>query len=77
MKYDADGRVGSPCVNVCRIDARTGWCEGCWRTLDEIAAWSSMDDDGRRAVWSRLSGRALQPATAADQEAPQPRDKLR
>ena len=28
----------SPCINVCRMDERTGWCEGCQRTLTEIAA---------------------------------------
>jgi uncharacterized protein len=49
--------VPSPCVNVCRIDAATGLCEGCTRTLDEIAAWASMDDDGRRAVWRTIAVR--------------------
>ncbi|HET9644511.1 MAG TPA: DUF1289 domain-containing protein [Burkholderiaceae bacterium] len=77
MKLDADGRVGSPCVNVCRIDARTGWCEGCLRTLDEIAAWSSLDDDGRREVWSRLAGRIEQTAGWADQETLPLKDKPR
>ena len=46
--------VPSPCVNVCRMDARSGRCEGCHRTLDEIAEWSRMDDDERRGVWKRL-----------------------
>ncbi len=46
--------VPSPCISVCRIDARTGLCIGCVRTLDEIAAWSVLDDDQRRAVWRRL-----------------------
>jgi predicted Fe-S protein YdhL (DUF1289 family) len=46
--------VPSPCVNVCRMDARTGWCEGCLRTLDEIAGWSKMDGPARRAVWTLL-----------------------
>ena len=36
----------------------TGLCEGCLRTLDEIAAWSSLDDAGKRAVWQRLAQRA-------------------
>jgi len=49
--------VPSPCTNVCRIDGRTGWCEGCARTLDEIAAWSSMSDAEKRAVWSALNQR--------------------
>jgi predicted Fe-S protein YdhL (DUF1289 family) len=49
--------VASPCTNVCRIDASTGFCEGCLRTLDEIAAWSSMDDAQKRGVWRALAAR--------------------
>ncbi len=32
----------SPCTSLCVLDRSTGWCEGCGRTLDEIARWSSM-----------------------------------
>ncbi len=53
----ADAPVPSPCIDVCRIDAATGVCVGCRRTLDEIAAWSRMDDAGKRAVWALLPGR--------------------
>jgi predicted Fe-S protein YdhL (DUF1289 family) len=56
MSQDAAG-VASPCINVCRMDAATGWCEGCLRTIDEIAAWGSMHDDDKRAVWQRLEQR--------------------
>ena len=42
--------VDSPCVSVCRMDAATGWCEGCLRTLDEIARWSRLDEAERRKV---------------------------
>jgi uncharacterized protein len=52
--------VPSPCTNVCRIDPRTGWCEGCGRTLDEIAAWSTMSDADKRAVWAQLTQRRQQ-----------------
>ena len=47
----------SPCVSVCEMDARTGLCRGCYRTLDEIAAWSVLDDDARRAVMDALPAR--------------------
>ncbi|MFO1245275.1 MAG: DUF1289 domain-containing protein [Ramlibacter sp.] len=33
-------------------------CEGCFRTLDEIAAWSRMGDDDKRAVWALIAQRA-------------------
>lgn len=51
-------RPASPCVNLCRMDPATGWCEGCRRTLDEIAAWSSMDAVRREAVWQQLPARS-------------------
>jgi predicted Fe-S protein YdhL (DUF1289 family) len=46
--------VKSPCINVCRLHAGTGWCEGCLRTIDEIAAWGAMDDRLKRDVLARL-----------------------
>jgi predicted Fe-S protein YdhL (DUF1289 family) len=39
------------------MDPRTGWCEGCQRTIDEIANWSRFDDDAKRAVWADLGRR--------------------
>ena len=39
------------------MDERTGWCEGCLRTLDEIADWSAMDARAKRAVWKLLPQR--------------------
>ena len=47
----------SPCTKVCAIDAATGWCAGCLRTIDEIAAWGSLDAGAQRAVWQRLAAR--------------------
>jgi uncharacterized protein len=50
--------VASPCTNVCRISRRTGWCEGCRRTMDEITRWPHANDDERRAILALLPGRA-------------------
>ncbi|WP_085483473.1 DUF1289 domain-containing protein [Paraburkholderia susongensis] len=52
--------VPSPCINVCRMDASTGWCEGCLRTIDEIAGWSMFDDDAKRAVWDAIEARHVE-----------------
>jgi uncharacterized protein len=52
--------VASPCISVCRMDEATGWCVGCWRTLDEIAVWSLLDDPEKREVWVELGRRRLQ-----------------
>ncbi|HEX6708271.1 MAG TPA: DUF1289 domain-containing protein [Albitalea sp.] len=54
--------VPSPCNSVCRMNPSTGLCEGCFRTLDEIAAWSRLDDDEKRAVWQRLAQRRQESA---------------
>ncbi len=54
---EQDTPVPSPCVSICRMDASSGWCEGCLRTIDEIAVWSVLDEDEKRAVWALLPQR--------------------
>jgi predicted Fe-S protein YdhL (DUF1289 family) len=49
--------VPSPCINVCRMSAETGWCEGCFRTIDEIACWSGATREDKLAVLARLDAR--------------------
>ena len=44
----------SPCVQICRIDSANQRCEGCGRTLDEIACWSRMSEADKAPVWERL-----------------------
>ena len=56
-KFDTEV-VPSPCISVCRVDADSGCCEGCLRTLVEIAAWSRLDNDGKRGVWRVIEQRA-------------------
>ena len=50
-------RVPSPCISVCVMDAASGVCIGCLRTLDEIAAWSVLDAGAKRAVLADLPQR--------------------
>ena len=50
--------IESPCILVCSIDLKTGFCFGCGRTRDEIADWIAMSPDQRRAVMAELPGRA-------------------
>jgi uncharacterized protein len=52
--------VPSPCISVCRMHEPTGWCEGCLRTLDEIAFWSVLDEDDKRAVHAELDRRRIE-----------------
>lgn len=48
--------VQSPCVSICRM--KDGLCEGCGRTLGEIAEWSMASDDRRRAILARIAAAA-------------------
>lgn len=38
--------VLSPCIGVCELRA-DGLCAGCFRSADEIAAWSTLSDPVR------------------------------
>lgn len=59
LQADVGKHVPSPCQSVCIMHPTTGWCEGCMRSLDEIAAWSRMDSVDKRAVWAQLPGRLV------------------
>lgn len=52
--------IPSPCVSVCRMDAGSGLCEGCFRTLEEIRVWSGSDDAAKKVMWARLTERFTQ-----------------
>lgn len=32
----------SPCTGICRLDPADGLCQGCLRTMEEIAGWSRL-----------------------------------
>ncbi|HZZ13141.1 MAG TPA: DUF1289 domain-containing protein [Paraburkholderia sp.] len=42
--------VPSPCVDICKLDGKTGFCLGCVRTRDEIRGWKTMEDDARQRI---------------------------
>ena len=49
--------VPSPCISVCHMSSATGWCDGCWRSLDEIGQWGQTNNESKRVVWSRIAQR--------------------
>ena len=53
MKQD----VPSPCISVCELDAARRLCNGCLRTLEEIAAWRNLSDNEKLAILKRIEGR--------------------
>jgi predicted Fe-S protein YdhL (DUF1289 family) len=48
----------SPCIRLCTIHPAERICIGCFRTMEEIAGWSRMPAEARRAVMEELPGRA-------------------
>ncbi len=55
--------VPSPCTNVCRIERRSGWCEGCRRTVAEIMAWPTASEAEQRAILAELPTRRARTST--------------
>jgi len=47
----------SPCILVCSIDDKTGYCFGCGRTREEIGAWTSYTSEQRRQIMAGLPAR--------------------
>jgi len=49
--------ISTPCIKVCIVDGKRGLCIGCGRTLAEIAAWGSLEEERRRAIMADLPRR--------------------
>jgi uncharacterized protein len=47
----------TPCIKICVIDPGTSLCEGCGRTLAEIAGWSRLAPAERRRIMAELPAR--------------------
>ena len=50
--------IESPCVKVCILQPETRICLGCFRTGDEIAAWSRLSPEARSTIMAELPERA-------------------
>jgi predicted Fe-S protein YdhL (DUF1289 family) len=60
---DDQATIVSPCVKVCELDPEATFCIGCYRTIDEIAAWGTWSADQRAAVLRTLAARRTGAAT--------------
>lgn len=52
--------IDSPCIKICLIHPTERLCTGCYRSIDEIAAWGRMSPEARREVMAELPSRAPQ-----------------
>ena len=46
--------IYSPCIRVCSVNPKTGYCDGCYRALPEIAKWTRFTEDERDAILAHL-----------------------
>ena len=54
--------LASPCINICQMDADSGLCQGCFRTIEEITAWSRADDGQRGRILAAVARRRQEQA---------------
>lgn len=52
--------IDSPCIKLCVIHPESRTCVGCFRTIDEIGAWSRLTPAERRDIMATLPERAGQ-----------------
>lgn len=50
-------KLESPCTSVCRISHQTGFCEGCFRTRDEIGQWRDLSFEDQKTLLEKLHNR--------------------
>ncbi len=55
--------IVSPCIGVCTMNDTTGFCQGCYRTVEEIREWWNMTDQEREKVMGVLDQRLLDNTT--------------
>jgi predicted Fe-S protein YdhL (DUF1289 family) len=50
--------IQSPCVKLCVVHPEARLCVGCYRSIEEITAWSRLSPEARAAVMAELPLRA-------------------
>jgi len=50
--------IQSPCIKICTVHPTERICVGCYRTIEEIAAWSRMTTEARATIMAELPDRA-------------------
>lgn len=55
--FTEKNEVQSPCISVCTMNEKTGFCHGCYRTMDEIEKWWDLNNLQKQAVLDKLAVR--------------------
>ena len=56
-KPEIDHSVPSPCVMICTLDSKSGLCDGCHRSMDEIREWMIFSREEKLAVLEKVEER--------------------
>ena len=54
---DEPQEIPSPCIRVCAVSARSGFCIGCGRKLSEIGGWQKFTYAEKQAIIDELPTR--------------------
>lgn len=46
--------VKSPCISICSIEEATGYCKGCYRTVQEVGEWLYYSDSQKKQVLTQI-----------------------
>jgi predicted Fe-S protein YdhL (DUF1289 family) len=49
--------IKTPCIKVCVVDGESGLCLGCYRKLNEVAAWARLSEAERDLILAELPNR--------------------
>ena len=60
MSEIAQEEVQSPCIGICGIDEASGYCQGCYRTIEEIKGWWNMSQQEQTQLVAELEQRQSQ-----------------
>jgi len=58
----------SLCCGVCKLDTSGGYCLGCFRSREEIGAWSRASNTEKQAINQAAQKRAQQISAAVQQK---------
>ena len=66
MSENTQNEVASTCIGVCTEDDATGFCLGCYRSLDEIKGWWDMNPADQKNLLAALEERQAQQVSFDD-----------
>lgn len=51
--------VESPCIGICHIGKEHQFCEGCFRSEEEISQWITFSDEQKKEILQLVTQRQI------------------